>query len=245
MIMARTINAEEYAEKRSEILNVMQRLVYTRGYAQMTIQDILSELKISKGAFYHYFDSKQALLEALVERMMDEAEALTQAIVDDPQLTAVDKFRYFFSGIIAWKEAQKGFVVELLRVWFADDNALVRHKVNVQMNRRISPLFAAIIRQGIDEQVFSTPYPDQAAEAVLATLIGLQSSIASLLFESELSEDPRQQNNAMVTLYAAFVDAMERILGAPEGALPRVSAESIQVWIDALREKPVQPEQRG
>jgi AcrR family transcriptional regulator len=241
--MARTINAEEYAEKRSEILNVMQRLVYTRGYAQMTIQDILTELRISKGAFYHYFDSKHALLEALVERMMNEAEAMTQAIVDDPQLSAVEKFRQFFSSVIAWKEAQKGFVVELLRVWFADDNALVRHKVNVQMNQRISPLFAAIIRQGIDEKVFSTPYPDQAAEAVLATLIGLQSSIAGLLFESELSEDPQQQKIAMVTLYAAFVDAMERILGAPEGALPRISAESIQVWIDALREKPVQPEQ--
>ncbi len=236
--MARTINAEEHAEKRNEILNVMQRLVYTQGYAQTTIQDILSALQISKGAFYHYFDSKHALLEALVERMMDEAEALTQAIVDDPQLAAVEKFRQFFSSIIAWKEAQKGFVVELLRVWFADDNALVRHKVNFMMTRRIGPLFAAIIRQGMAEQVFSTPYPDQAAQAVLATLVGLQNSIGTLLFESEISDDPQQQIAAMVTLYAAFLDAMERILGAPEGTLPRISAQSIQVWIDALREQP-------
>ena len=61
--MARSVNEKEYAVKRNEILDVAQRFVYTRGYEQMSIQDILDELHISKGAFYHYFDSKQALLE--------------------------------------------------------------------------------------------------------------------------------------------------------------------------------------
>jgi hypothetical protein len=36
-----------------------QGLVYTKGYEQMTIQDILDDLQISKGAFYHYFGSKK------------------------------------------------------------------------------------------------------------------------------------------------------------------------------------------
>ena len=65
--MARIVKEEEYVEKRNEILAVAQRLVYTKGYEQMTIQDMLDELQISKGAFYHYFGSKQALLEALIE----------------------------------------------------------------------------------------------------------------------------------------------------------------------------------
>ena len=60
--MARSVNEKEYAFKRNQILDVTQRLVYTKGYEQMAIQDILDELLISKGAFYHYFDSKPALL---------------------------------------------------------------------------------------------------------------------------------------------------------------------------------------
>ena len=67
--MARIVKEEVYAEKRNAILDVAQRLIYTKGYEQMTIQDMLDDLQISKGAFYHYFDSKQAVLEALVERM--------------------------------------------------------------------------------------------------------------------------------------------------------------------------------
>ena len=64
--MARAVKEQEYVAKRNGILDAMQRFVYTKGYEQMTIQDILDDLQISKGAFYHYFDSKQAVLEALV-----------------------------------------------------------------------------------------------------------------------------------------------------------------------------------
>src|SRR5215831_16667548 len=68
--MARIV--KEPAVRRNEILDVAQRLVYTKGYEQMTIQDIVDDLQLSKGAFYHYFDSKQALLEALVQRLLDQ-----------------------------------------------------------------------------------------------------------------------------------------------------------------------------
>jgi TetR/AcrR family transcriptional regulator, transcriptional repressor for nem operon len=57
--------------RRTEILDVAQRLLVTRGYEEMGVQDILDELQISKGAFYHYFDSKLALLAAVIDRMQD------------------------------------------------------------------------------------------------------------------------------------------------------------------------------
>ena len=72
--MARIVNKEEYEIRRNEILDAAQRVVYTKGYDQMSIQDILAEVKISKGAFYHYFDSKQALLEALIERLVSQIQ---------------------------------------------------------------------------------------------------------------------------------------------------------------------------
>lgn len=64
--MARLVKEEEYNAKRNAILDVMQQLVGTTGYEQMAIQDILDALQISRGTFYHYFDSKAAVLFALV-----------------------------------------------------------------------------------------------------------------------------------------------------------------------------------
>jgi len=60
--MARTVNPEAVAAKRREILNAAGRLVLSKGYEQMSIQDILNEVQMSSGAFHHYFDSRGALL---------------------------------------------------------------------------------------------------------------------------------------------------------------------------------------
>ena len=94
--MARTVKEESYAVKRNEIIDAAQRLVYTKGYDLMSIQDILNELKISKGAFYHYFDSKGNLLEALIDRMREEALPVVLPIVNDPDLSALEKLHRFF-----------------------------------------------------------------------------------------------------------------------------------------------------
>src|SRR5438105_7630718 len=102
--MARIV--KEHAVRRNEILDVARRLVYTKGYEQMTIQDILDDLQISKGAFYHYFTSKQALLEAIIERMQEVVEPLVLAIVHDPHLSALEKLRRLFVTVSRWKTAR-------------------------------------------------------------------------------------------------------------------------------------------
>ncbi len=60
--MPRTLNPAAHALKRDAFLDAAERLIRTKGYEQMTVQDVLDELGASKGAFYHYFDSKEALL---------------------------------------------------------------------------------------------------------------------------------------------------------------------------------------
>src|ERR1700690_3102945 len=108
--MARVVKESEYAAKRNDILDAAQRLVFTKGYEQMSIQDILEALSISKGAFYHYFDSKPALLEAFIERGEDALEQLFRAIVDDPALSAVEKLQRFFGTLDSLRTEQKAFI---------------------------------------------------------------------------------------------------------------------------------------
>ena len=58
-IMARILKQDQYDARRNEILDMARHLIYTLGYDQMTIHDLLQELHISKGALYHYFASKK------------------------------------------------------------------------------------------------------------------------------------------------------------------------------------------
>src|SRR5262245_34074522 len=149
--MPRTVNEQTYAEKRNQILDATQRLIYTKGYEQMAIQDILDELQISKGAFYHYFDWKPALLEALIERTQQEALQVLTPIVRDPQLGALDKLQRYFDTAVQLKTARKAFMLDLLHVWYADHNAIVRQKIWTMMSKRSMPLLTEIFHQGIRE----------------------------------------------------------------------------------------------
>jgi len=225
--MARTVKQEEYAARRNQILDVAQRLVAAKGYEQMTIQDLLDALQISKGAFYHYFDSKPALLEAIVERMMDDAEQFLIPIVQDPHLPALEKFQRFFATAGRWKTARKTFLLELLRVWYADENAVVRQKIRAATLKRISPLLAAIIRQGVQEGVLTTAYPDQMGEVLPSLMEGFGETAAGLLLSPEPDQDALQH---MESAAAAYTDALERVLGAPSGSLTLIDAETLREW---------------
>jgi AcrR family transcriptional regulator len=232
--MARTVKEETYAVKRNEILDAAQRLVYAKGYDQMSIQDILDELHISKGAFYHYFGSKGDLLEALIERMRQEVEPIILPIIDDHGLPTFEKLHRFFDTAARWKTTRKEYLLSLLNVWYADENAIVRQKATANVSKWFTPLLAGVVRQGAQEGVLGTAYPDQAAEIILALLQSLGDTFKDLLFGSEPQAEKMQRATAIV---AAYNDALERVLGAPPGSLNLIDAETLNEWFVADAEE--------
>ncbi len=230
--MARIV--KEHAVRRNEILDVALRLVYTKGYEQMTIQDMLDDLQISKGAFYHYFDSKQALLEAIIERLGKGVEQLLMLVVHDPDLTALEKLQRFFDTLNRWKVSEKRFFLELLRVWYTDDNAIVRQKLLLARTQLIMPLLTEIIYQGVREGVFTTSYPELVGEVVLSLALSLGDTFGQLLlsFEPESDDMLRVEQTA-----AVYTDALERVLGAPKDSLQFIDTETLKEWFLSARDK--------
>ncbi len=233
--MPRVVKEDNYAARRNEILDVTRQLVYTKGYEQMSIQDILDALKISKGAFYHYFDSKPALLEALIDRMGDEAEATFLPLLDDPTLPALEKLCRYFNTAVQWKAAQKDYMLAMLRIWYSDKNAITRQKVFAKMLQRVAPSFSRVIQQGIQEGTLCTSFPEQATEISLYLILGLGDKFGEIILGYEagiikLSADERFR--VMQKAVAGYTDALERVLGASAGSIQLMDVDSIRVWID-------------
>ena len=226
--MPRTVDEAAYVKRREAFLDTAQRLIEAKGYDQMTIQDVLNDLKTSKGAFYHYFDSKQALLEGLAIRLATAAETGLARYVDDRELSAIDKLRQFFSEGMRWKTEQKQLMLAMLPVWVSDKNAIVREKTHAHVVDRIAPLLSKIIRQGVDEGMFTTRYPDQTARMVMALGRDLDDTLVRLLLVP-----PRDGGRpAAERILAAGIDGLERLLGAPSGSLVLVDTAELQEWFD-------------
>jgi AcrR family transcriptional regulator len=230
--MPRVVKPELYEARKNEILDVAQRLVtLSKGFTGMAVQDILDELRISKGAFYHYFDSKQALLEALIERIASEATPMMNAIVDDPDLPALDKLHEFFGRIARWKADRKEYLMGLLDIWYADENAIVREKLRAALPERYGPLLTRIIRQGIEEGVMSADHPDELGGVIFYMLYDLGYDFAGLLRRRASDAGTLERAFGMI---ATYNDAIERVLGAPRGSLTLIDSATIYAWFDPV-----------
>lgn len=237
--MARIVKEEEYTARRNEILDVALQLVYSKGYEKMTIQDILDQLHMSKGAFYHYFDSKVAVLEAVVERMATEqVKPMFLSIVKDPQLPALEKLHQYFYMSTSWKTSNKAFLMDLMQVWYSDENALTRQKMLATTVENMGPFFTEIIKQGVREGTFSTPYPEVASEVTINLIHDLAYASGQMLMSEEIKQSENLQQ--VETLYAAYSDALERVLGAPKGSIQLMATEALNVWISS--QSPLQSE---
>jgi AcrR family transcriptional regulator len=227
--MPRTLDPAAHALRRDAFIDVALRLIHTKGYEQMSIEGILGELDASKGAFYHYFDSKEALLAAVVDRIVDAATATMAPIADDPGMPALEKLNCLFSTLSAWKAERKELMTELLRVWLSDGNTVVREQLRHWVGASLTPLLTRVVRQGTAEGIFTSTSPEHAA-GVLVTLVLGANEFGSRMFLS------RQAGtitfDEVERTLAAYSEAFERILGLPPGSWELVDSSTVHLWFD-------------
>ena len=226
--MARTVKEQDYAAKRNEILDAAQRLIAAKGYEQMTIQDLLDALRMSKGALYHYFDSKQAVLEGLIDLLLERVEQRFLPVMQDSTLSALDKLQHFFTTLVEWKTEQRPMTLALLHVWYLDENAVYRQRLREMRVKRFAPRLEVILRQGQQEGSMTPSYPDQTGRVILSLVEDLSDTLARLLLSREATPDDALLVERVV---AASVEAVERVLGVPSNSLSLVNAQALSVWM--------------
>ena len=227
--MARTKDDVAHARRRRSFLEAAGRVIERKGYEQMTVQDVLDDVGQSKGAFYHYFDSKHALVEGLVD---DESEAIFTHVeqrVSAPGLSALDKLTCLFRESSQLKLERKGLWSALLPMWLSDGNAAVRERASLQVRERMAPLLGRIITEGVADGVFTTRYPRQVAGMIFVMLEDFRHVLMAVL----TTPDPGPRDRIRVEqAVAAYHEALERVLGAPTGSLQLLDAADVMAWVD-------------
>lgn len=229
--MARTLDPVGHARRRDEFLDAAERLLASRGYEAMSVQDVLSEVDTSKGAFYHYFASKQALLDAVVDRMADRVASTLEEAVAEAGKSGTDAMARLFAGLARWKAARREVLLALVRVWCADDNAVFRQKTRSSVAARVAPLFAEIIDRGVGEGVFTAVHPVETARVVVSLVQDLNDRLGELL----LAEEPVSFTVVEHTV-AAYSDAVTRTLGCAAGSVLLVEPAVLRPWFPSKGE---------
>ena len=223
--MTRTVKAPD--ERRCELIACAQRLFYSKGYEGTSVNDIVNEVGVAKGTFYYYFDSKQAVLEALVDGLTAQSLAVYEAIVADDALSAIQKWTQAVQVVGNWKIERRAELLILARALQTDGNVLLRYKLRTQAMRIVAPEVAKIIAQGIGEGVFETAYTEEMAEVIYAVSNAFSETITDILLNPDNYDDPEALARRKI---GAGQTAIERILGAAPGSLPVIDEQQLAAW---------------
>lgn len=195
---------KEYEERRKEILETAERLFLTKGYTKTTVNDILKEIGIAKGTFYHYFKSKEEVMDEIIMRIIKEDVTKVKRIVSNPDIPVLDKL----FKILMEQSPKSGDVKEkMIEQFHQPNNAEMHQKSLVQSIIHLSPILTEVLEQGIEEGIFSTPYPQETIELLLSS--------AQVIFDDGLFQWKPEE---MINRAKAYIKMMEASVGAKEGS---------------------------
>lgn len=195
--------SKKYDERLNQILDVSETLFITKGYEKTTVNDILDELGIGKGTFYYYFKSKEGVMDAVIMRVVQNAQTAARAIADNPDLSAGEKFH----RIIASQNTEGSHSAELVNELHQKDNSAMHQKSLVETILALSPILAEIVEQGIREGVCNTPDPQESVEFLFT-------AVQFLLDPGLFHWTPQE----LLKKTKAFVRITELVLGSPKGS---------------------------
>lgn len=193
------------SSKKDQILDVSLSLFLEKGYDKTSINDILQHSDIARGTLYYHFESKEAIMDAIIERASQKIFAETKTICSDVRLSVYEKLFALFSGMSMHNLSGGELMIDYLN---HPQNALFHEKSNAMLLEKISPLLGEIIAQGTLENLFDNPFPKESAEMILSIGIGF-------LDTRSTSSDPTNFEHRTKAMF----DTIERILGAKKGSL--------------------------
>lgn len=206
------------AERKDELVDCAQALFFAKGYEATTIADILARARLSKGAFYHHFDSKEDLLDALTERLARAIVAAARDILEDESLDALTRLNRFFARGDQWKRETAPMLSAVYAAIFKPENALLYHRmVNVAV-AAVTPVLTRIVEQGVEEGTFDVPDPRVVAE-ILINLSNARQAIVADAMQATVHGDVDRAVEVLEARLAVEQKIIDRILGVPEGSV--------------------------
>lgn len=167
----------------NEILDAAESLFHSKGYGATAVSDIVKSIEVSQSIFYKYFASKEAVLEAIVNRHLSkiycELEDITESECTPPQ-----KFEQMVYATFNNLRNGDGVMFDFLK---GHKHLLIMDKFVRQGTKMFEPLTKKIIEEGNQAGFFKATHIDEARELIAAVLSCICYSIYQNRSEEQLA----------------------------------------------------------
>ncbi len=201
---------------KQELLNAAMELFSEKGYDHASVNAIIEKVGVSKGAFYHYFKSKEDVLEAVVVQYIEKEIQITHTIAENHRLDAIEKVRQLICEVLGYKALNLKNRLEISSVFQDAGNVKFQRKVVESKFKLLHLPYRTIIEQGIQEGSFRIFYLEETIEQIMHMIVILNSAVTRLAVDIEKRPDNIKMIKQKIEAYG---DTIERILGVQKGSI--------------------------
>ncbi len=155
--------------KYDQILDALQNLMESRNIQSISVSEIAQTAGMGKGSIYYYFPSKDAILDALIERNYEKPLETAKTLAGQTEISPFTRMAMIFQ---ACRSSSTEFLrqEEPVSLTSAQEHAFIHQKYMAHLISELKPVLTEIIRQGIDNGEIHFDRPAALAEIVLIVL---------------------------------------------------------------------------
>lgn len=202
--------------RKDSIIKTAEKLFFEKGYGETSIQDILDALSISKGGFYHYFDSKNALLEEICRQRSGRDIERVRAELYSGKFGPVQKLNLLLSALNIFNREDPKFAALVLRVSYVDGDVHFRDQMRMFMQDSLRPMVDEVLREGVAAGCFFTRNPGNLGRLILMLGYDVNDEVCRILASD--SDNP-DCVIAIMDLLDAYRESIENLCGAAFGSI--------------------------
>ncbi len=202
------------SKKYDKILDALQQLLKDKKMQNISVSEIARAAEMGKGSIYYYFPSKEAILNALIERSYEQPIKTAKTLARQTEIPPFTRMAMIFQ---ACRNTSATFLVQSKS---SGDTSMEEHALLIQKYSRhiiteLKPELTTIIEQGISRGEIDFSYPAALAEIVLIVLV-VKLSNAFVPCEMEETEETLK----------GMISLLEKGTGIPSGSLEYLSYPS-------------------
>ncbi|OHU22270.1 TetR family transcriptional regulator [Mycobacteroides franklinii] len=220
--------------RRAELLDLAMALFLERGYEKVSLNDLIATSGMSKGAFYHYFPSKEALMSALAKRSADQAFEALSPVFAEPGKGALERLN---TGLRASYEVKMALgapeSIAAMASMLRPENQSLLRRISAIWEDKFRPVLTELITQGVAEGVFETFDPEGVGDMIQS----LAATMGATVHRIMVAPDARARAEAIdaaVLRQRLYGMATDRILGLPDGTVEVLDRTQIDRLVAAL-----------
>ena len=183
-------------ETRLHLLEAATRLFSQQGYDASSVAEICALAGVSKGAFYHHFESKQALFLALLEEWLTHLDAAFAVVRQDTEHVpqAVVRMADMAGSVLVSSGVHLSIMLEFWMQAYRDPQVWNATSAPYQ---RYQQYFASMVEEGIRQGSLSPVDPQLAARVLVSLSMGL---LLQAVFDPKATDWAQEARDSMQLL---------------------------------------------